>query len=99
HGVGGVHDDGTGRLLAVRPDEPLPRRVQRPASAAGRRLFASTEPSPLAMAQGERTRRATTLTVASTADDALGDARALVRACADGDGAARRRFQERFAED
>jgi hypothetical protein len=32
-------------------------------------------------------------------DTTLDDALALVRACADGDGGARRRFQERFAED
>jgi RNA polymerase sigma factor (sigma-70 family) len=37
--------------------------------------------------------------VASPADPTIDDALALVRACADGDGAARRRFQDRFAED
>jgi len=37
--------------------------------------------------------------VATSTDAALEDALALVRACADGDADARRRFQERFAED
>ena len=47
----------------------------------------------------ERASCASTLVMASSSDGVLDDARALVRACAEGDASARRRFQERFAED
>jgi RNA polymerase sigma factor (sigma-70 family) len=88
-------------MRAVRADEPLPRSAQRFGSASRRRSFAGAESGTRGVVSlgTERSRRASTSSVASPVEDPLGDARALVRACADGDGAARRRFQDRFAED
>jgi len=81
------------------PAEPSPAPATHPRRVPGAQPSARSHQPHLRVIDSARPRRARSSTMADLAPSERDEAISLVRACADGDGAARRVFQDRFAEE